>query len=119
MVNIQGNQKKLELYNKQGVLVYEFRTFRDGSSSECTFDENGRALTLKSSSGNWSKYTRDEKGNELTFENSYGRWSKYTRNNEGKELTFENSNGEKRGLDTLEFTMEELVAKLGDFKLIK
>ena len=98
MKNILGNKENLKLYNEVDVMVYEFYTFRDGSSSECTYDKCGRALTLKSSSGKESKWTRDKKGNELTYENSYG---------------------EKRGFDTPEFTMEQLVAKLGDFKLIK
>ena len=98
MKNILGNQENLKLYNEKGIMVYEFYTFRDGSSSECTYDNNGRALTLKSSSGHWSKWTRD---------------------NEGNELTYENSKGIKRGFEIQEFTMEELVKKLGDFKLIK
>jgi len=52
----------------------------------------------KSSNGYWFKNTYDEKGNELTYEDSYGR---------------------RIGFDIPEYTMEELVEKLGNFKLKK
>tara|TARA_R110000822_G_scaffold807_4_gene3574 strand:- start:260 stop:556 length:297 start_codon:yes stop_codon:yes gene_type:complete len=98
MKNILGNQEDLEFYNKEGVMVYAFYTYSNGSGSyENTFDKNGEILTGKDSTGYWSKYTRDEQGYELTYEDS----------------------GTKRGFEIQEFTMEQLVKKLGDFKLIK
>tara|TARA_R110000823_G_scaffold314955_1_gene445112 strand:- start:4140 stop:4436 length:297 start_codon:yes stop_codon:yes gene_type:complete len=98
MKNIQGNQKNLRFYNKKGIMVYKFRAYSDENSYENTYDKNGEVLTGKNSYGDWYKYTRDKKGNELTYENS---------------------NGEKRGFEIQEFTMEQLVTKLGSFKLIK
>ena len=111
-----------------------------GYWSKCTRGEKGRTLTYENSDGCWYKYTRDEQGNELTYESSTGYWSiytydkngrtltgktsdgywnKYTRDEKGNELTYENSYGKKRGFNVPEFTMEELIKKLGDFKLIK
>tara|TARA_R110000824_G_scaffold45177_1_gene130811 strand:+ start:544 stop:843 length:300 start_codon:yes stop_codon:yes gene_type:complete len=99
MKNIQGNKENLKLYNEKGVKVYEFCNRFNGSYLfEYTYDNSGRPLTFKNSDGYWSKWTRDEKGNELTYEDLYG---------------------VKRGFDTPEFTMEGLVKKLGNFKLIK
>tara|TARA_R110000823_G_scaffold314955_1_gene445111 strand:- start:3837 stop:4136 length:300 start_codon:yes stop_codon:yes gene_type:complete len=99
MKNILGNKKDLEFYNKDGVMVYEFCTLSDDSYSyEYIYDKNGNLLTGKYSDDYWSKYTYDNKGNELTYENS---------------------NGTKRGFEIQEFTMEELVKELGNFKLIK
>ena len=100
MKNILGNKKDLEFYNKDGVMVYEFHTYSDGSYFyEHTYDKNGIILTYKNSDGPF--------------------WFKWTRDDEGNELTYENSKGTKRGFDTPEFTMEQLVKKLGNFKLIK
>ena len=95
MKNTQGNKENLNLYNKEGVVVYEFYTYSDGSGSyENTYDKKGRALTSKYSTGYRCKYTRDEKGNELTYEDSYGA---------------------KRGFDTPEFTMAQLVKEIRKF----
>ena len=128
MKNILGNKEDLEFYNKEKVKVYEFYTYSDSRNSyEYTYDKNGMALTYKNgkpltyknSNGCWHKHTRDNEGNELTYKNSNGYWNKYTRDEKGNELTYEDSRGKKRGFDTPEFTTEELVKKLGDFKLIK
>ena len=98
MKNVLGNKEDLKFYNEEGVKVYEFCTLSYTDSYEYTYDKNGIILTSKNSTGYWSKRTRDEKGNELTYENSYGT---------------------KRGFNVSEFTMEQLVKKLGNFKLIK
>ena len=98
MKNILGNKEDLRLYNKEGAIVYKFCTYSDVTSCEYTYDKNGKVLTGKGSDGYWFKFTYD---------------------NEGNELTYENSEVDKRGFEIQEFTMEELVTKLGDFKLIK
>ena len=98
MKNILGTTENLEFYNKDGVKVYEFKTNIYGYSFEYTYDKNG---------------------NTLTHRNSYGYFHKYTRDENGDELTFKNSDGNERGFDIPEFTMEELTQKLGNFKLIK
>lgn len=77
MKNILGTTENLELFNKEGKLVYEFCKDSDGFSYECTYDSNGNKLTYK------------------------------------------NSNGVTRGFDIPEYTMEQLVEKLGNFKIKK
>ena len=77
MKNILGTTENLELFDKEGIRVYQFYKTLDGFSSETT---------------------RDSEGNELTYKNSDG-------------LT--------RGFDIPEYTMEELVEKLGNFKIKK
>jgi len=141
MKNIFGKEEDLKLYNKNGVLVYEFRTHSDGFWCERTYDDKGNELTFKSSNGYWSEYTYDnsgneltvklsngywdektydDKGNELTFKNSNGYWYEYTRDDKDKELTFKNSEGESRGFDIPEYTMEELTKIVGEeFKIKK
>ena len=52
-----------------------------------------------------------------TYSNGYNSESIYDSN--GKELTYKDSNGFTKGFDIPEFTMEELVEKLGNFKIKK
>ena len=118
-MNIQGEDKDLELYNKEGVQVYEYHTYSDSSWYERTLDKKGNVFTYKTSNGYWYECTYDEKGNKLTFKDSEGSWSEYTYNEKGNELTYENSEGTKIGFDIPEYTMKDLVEKLGNFKLIK
>jgi hypothetical protein len=98
MKNILGTTENLELFNKDGRLLYNFYKDSDGYSAETTYDSNGKELTYKGSNGFSSEYTRDL---------------------DGKELTYKNSNGFTRGFDIPEYTMEELVEKLGNFKIKK
>jgi hypothetical protein len=98
MKNALGKNEDLELFNEQGKKVYEYFTDSSGYGYEHTFDKNGNTLTYKDSHGYWREYTRDENG---------------------KELTYKDSDGKTRGFDIPEYTMEELVQKLGNFKLIK
>ena len=65
MKNILGNTNDLELFNKEGKRVYEFKIYSDGYSYEYTYDENGKELTYKNSTG----YSYD---NQLTYKNSEG-----------------------------------------------
>jgi hypothetical protein len=58
-----------------------------------TFDENGRELTFKGSSGYWHERTYDLNGRELTFKDSNGYSHERTCDLNGRELTFRNSNG--------------------------
>ena len=118
-MNIQGKNKDLKLYNKEGVRVYSCDTYSNGYWYECIYDKKGDILTFKDSKGYGSERTYDKKGNLLTYKDSNGYFSKYTYGKKGNLLTYENSNGIKRGFDIPEYTMENLVEKLGDFKLIK
>ena len=98
MKNIQGTEEDLRLYNKNGSLAYSFYKDFQGIFNENIYDKNGKLLTHKASDGFWMKHTRDENGNELTYKNS---------------------DGESRGFNTPEYTMEQLVEKVGNFKLVK
>ena len=119
MKNILGKHEDLELFNDKGKKVYKYYTDSSGYWSEYTYDNNDNILTCKDSAGFWSERTCDEKGNELTCRNSNGYWCEYTYDDKGNELTCRNSDGVRRGFDIPEYTMEELVQKLGNFKLIK
>jgi hypothetical protein len=77
MKNILGTTENLQLFDKEGRIVYNFRKDSDGYTSESTYDSEGNVLTFKDS-------------NEFT-----------------------------RGFDIPEYTMEELVQKLGNFKIKK
>jgi len=92
MKNIQGKEENLKLYNRNGVLVYEF--YKD-------FD------------GYWES-TYDDNGNELTFKNSNGDWIESTYDDNDDLLTFKDSNGVSRGFDIPEYTMEELTKIVGE-----
>lgn len=96
MKNILGNTEDLQFFNKEGKLVYKYYKDSDGDAIERTYDSNGKELTYKSSNGYSYEYTRDLNGNELTYKNS---------------------NGVRRGFDIPEYTMEQLVDKLGNFKI--
>ena len=113
MKNIFGTTEKIKLRDKNGVLRYKY-----SGHEQHTYNSNGNQLTFENSNGNWHKYTYDSDGNVLTYKDAYGYWAKRTYDSMGNELTYENSNGEKRGFDTPEYTMEELTKKLGhDFKI--
>ena len=98
MKNLLGTTENLKLYDKNGTLIYEF---------------------YKNSNGYSYKYTYDSNGNQLTFENSDAYSYKYTYDSNGNRLTFEDSSGVKRGFNIPELTFEEVVEKIGNFKLVK
>jgi hypothetical protein len=77
MKNILGTTENLELFDKEGRIVYRFHKPLYGFSCEYTYDSHG------------------------------------------KELTYKNSDGVTRGFDIPEYTMEELVERLGNFKIKK
>ena len=98
MKNIQGTEDNLELFDENGIRFYEYFKYLDGHSHECTYHSNGNVLTYKDSSGYSYEYTRDSNGNIITYKDS---------------------DGFTRGFDIPEYTMEELVNKLGNFKIKK
>ena len=97
-MNIQGENKNLILYNKEGVEIYCYYTYLYGYWNEFTYNDKGKELSFKDSKGYWLEYTYDEKGNQLTYKNS---------------------RGYKISFDIPEYTMTDLVEKIGNFKLIK
>ena len=99
MKNIQGTEEDLDLFNENGVKVYEYFKHLDAFSEEFTYDSNNNVLTYKDSNGNGCEYTYDSQGNELTYKDSDGFSYEYTRDSQGNELTYKNSDGETRGFD--------------------
>lgn len=119
-LNALGEFKDLKLFDEDGNNIYHFLTHSNGDWAKHTFNSKGKKLTFEKSDGFWCKCTYDLEGKQLTYENSDGYWSKNTYDLGGKELTFENSTGEKRGFNIPEYTMEELVEKIGhNFKIKK
>ena len=51
MKNILGTEENLELFNENGIKVYEYFKYLDGYSLEFTYDSNGNVLTYKDSDG--------------------------------------------------------------------
>jgi hypothetical protein len=98
MKNILGTTKNLELFDKDGKRVYRFYKDLYKYSYDYTYDSNGNMLTFKDSDGYSAECTYDLNGNELTFKDS---------------------NGVMRGFDIPEYTMDELVEKIGNFKIKK
>ena len=49
MKNILGTTEDLDLYNKEGVMVYSFYKYPNGHWHEYTYDSNGKELTYKDS----------------------------------------------------------------------
>lgn len=81
-------------------------------------DKNNRQVYYEDSSGFWNKreFVNDK---EVYYEDSSGQWSKREFDN-NKQIYFENSEGQlidNRNIP--EYTMEELVKKLGNFKIKK
>ena len=119
MKNIQGTKENLELFDENGIRFYEYFKYQSGFRYECTYDSQGNKLTYKNSNGYGYEATFDSNGKELTYKDSDGFSCEYTRDSQGDELTYKNSNGVTRGFDIPEYTMEELIAKIGKFKIIK
>ena len=107
MKNIQGTQENLELFNENGIKVYEYFKNSFGYSEECTYDSNGNVLTFKNSNRYSYEYTRDSNGNVLTFKNSDGFSCEATYDSNNNELTYKDSDGVRRGFDKT-CTLEEV-----------
>ena len=106
MKNILGTKENLELFNENGIRVYEyFKAYE--YSEECTYDSQGKVLTFKNSFGFSYECTYDSNGKELTFKDSNGFSYEYTYDLKGNELTYKNSKGVSRGFDKT-YTIEEV-----------
>ena len=131
-----GNEKDLKLFNEKGVMVYmyyhveAYSNFnekgdsrdvyysKEAYSREFVFNEFGKLLTFKDSTGFSSVSTYNAEGKKLTYKNSGGHSYDHTYDSEGNELTYQDSAGLSRR-SIPEFTMEQLCEKIGKFKLIK
>jgi hypothetical protein len=87
------------------------------------FDKNNNPIYSEGSSGYWWKQEFDENNNEIYYESLYGNWYKQEFDKNNNRIYFESSNGtiiDNRPKPTPEFTMEELIEKLGyNFKIKK
>lgn len=102
-MNIRGENKDLHFYNKEGIKIYEYRTYSDGDWRdwrECTYNEKGDLSTCKYSAGDWHEYTYNKNGKVLTYKDSDGCWHESTYNKKGEKLTYKNSDGLKIDFDT-------------------
>jgi hypothetical protein len=87
------------------------------------FDSNNNRIYYENSDGHWGRYKYDSNNNEIYYENSNGHWIKQEYDSNNNEIYYENSDGiidDNRPKLTPEYTMEELVKKLGfEFKIKK
>jgi hypothetical protein len=86
-------------------------------------DKNNNKIYFEDSDGFWIKREFDKNNNPIYCETSNGYWDKQEFDKNNNEIYYERSNGtirDNRPKPTPEFTMEELVAKLGyNFKIKK
>jgi hypothetical protein len=87
------------------------------------YDKNNNPIYWEESNGYWEKQEFDKNNNEIYFETSTGYWEKQEFDENNNEIYYEDSKGTIRDnhpKPTSEFTMEELVAKVGfEFKIKK
>ena len=86
-------------------------------------DKNNNIIYFENSEGYWIKRVFDKNNNLIYYENSDGYWSKREYDANNNIIYFEDSNGkiiDNRPKSTPEYTMEELIAKVGfEFKIKK
>jgi hypothetical protein len=86
-------------------------------------DKNNNEIYCEDSDGDWEKREFDGNNNLIYYETSNGFWRKKEYDANNNEIYYEDADGDivdNRPKTTPEFTMEELVAKLGfDFKIKK
>ena len=87
------------------------------------YDSNNNRIYSEDSNGYWVKQEYDSNNNQIYCEDSDGDWVKREYDSNNNQIYFENSEGgieDNRPKSTPEFTMEELVEKLGyEFKIKK
>jgi hypothetical protein len=97
--------------------------YSNGNWIKREFDKNNNEIYYERSNGYWIKSEYDSNNNGIYFEDSSGFWYKREFDKNNNRIYFESSNGtiiDNRPKPTPEFTMEELVAKLGyNFKIKK
>jgi hypothetical protein len=95
----------------------------NGFWSKREYDSNNNEIYYEDSYDYWVKREYDSNNNKIYYENPDGFWEKREFDKNNNEIYYEDSNGyiiDKRPKPTPEFTMEELVAKLGyNFKIKK
>ena len=86
-------------------------------------DDSGNTIYCEDSNGSWWKYEYNSKGNQIYGEDSNGYWYKREYDDRGENIYWENSQGafyDRRPKVVPEYTMEQLISKLGhEFKIKK
>ena len=86
-------------------------------------DKNHNEIYYENSTGYWWKQKYDSNNNRINSECSNGNWVKREWDSNNNEIYYEDSDGiikDNRPKSTPEFTMEELIAKVGfEFKIKK
>jgi len=86
-------------------------------------DNKGNQIYYEERHGYWRKYEYDNNRNIIYSESSDGYWVKKEYDDAGNQIYYENSSGtieDRRPKSVPEYTMEELVDKLGhNFKIKK
>ena len=83
-------------------------------------DKTGNEIYSEDSNGFWYKNEFDSSGNEIYSEDSNGFWFRREFDLSGNEIYYEDSTGVLKDDHFIpEYTMEELVEKLGNFKIKK
>ena len=86
-------------------------------------DKNNNEIYWEESNGNWWKHEFDKNNNQIHYENSCGVWDKQEYDENNNQIYYEDSKGvivDNRPKSTPEYTMEELIAKVGfEFKIKK
>ena len=110
-LNIKSFPFKIKDAN--GNLVY-FET-SDGYWVKREYNANGNGVYWENSDGYWHKSEWDANGNKVYYEHSYGYWQKREFDANGNRIYYEDSNGtiEDKRPKVMEFSMDEIAAKLG------
>jgi peptidoglycan/xylan/chitin deacetylase (PgdA/CDA1 family) len=86
-------------------------------------DKNNNEIYYESSKGYWVKREYNKNNNEIYWEDDDGDWEKREFDGNNNKIYYEDSYGtiiDNRPKSIPEFTMEELIAKVGfDFKIKK
>lgn len=90
----------------------------DGYWEKSSFDSQSNRIYFEDSDCFWEKCIFDSQGNLIYSEDSAGFWTKRKYDSFGNQIYYENSKGfieDNRNIP--EYTMDELVEKIGHFKL--
>ena len=94
----------------------------DGYWYKYEYNSQGNEIYCESSDGYWYKHEYNSQSNRIYYEDSNGYWTKYEYDSDDNQMYCQSSNGyikDDRPKPIPEYTMEELVAKLGEFKIKK
>ena len=102
--------------DSQGNKIYQEES--NGFWEKKEFDSQSNDIYYENSQGFWEKSSCDSQGNRIYYEDSNSFWVNREYDSLGNEIYYENSQGLiKDNRNIPEYTMEELIDKIGHFKL--